>query len=167
MKVFERSKEFTEETLLGLAANRYFSTTLLCTHPICFFDAGFLLHLSLELILKACCLCVHNKFSGTHKLFDLLDEIPLKLDEVDVSFVCQLETLHHLRYEFNEVGTHMQSSFSTLVDNILAKMPEKLRNIWNAERENIEVLSSLIPQRVYNDLNLQYSPFVQCPTLEA
>lgn len=158
-KKFKRSDGYSEESLLGLAVQNHFCARLLLTHPICFFSSGFLMHLSLELFLKACCLFKNSEFSPTHKLKELIREATLALDSMNMKFITEFDKLHYLRYKIDEVGTDIDRKFNSIVANTLLEMPEDFRSLWSNEKGKIKEMSESIPLRVFKDLSL-YSSFI-------
>jgi len=159
--VFKRSEEYSEKHLLDLAAEKLFSAKWLFLHPISFFSAGYLIHLTLELILKACCLHFKDQFPRSHDLCEILKILSLniQLNEKDKGYIKEISKLQHLRYETMEIGTDADSQLNRIISSILNQMPEEFGNIWNISCVNLMKTHRYIPQRVFNDLSSQFSPF--------
>jgi HEPN domain-containing protein len=157
-KVFKRSNIYTEENLLRLAAKHYFSANQVLTNPLCFFSAGFLTHLSLELILKACCLHYNNEFFAVHTLSKLLKAIPLKLDRMDMAFVKKIDMLHYLRYHFDETGSYdLKEKFDNITSNIFILMPKDFRDTWANVSQEILGAHNKMSKPVFKNIDFQHS----------
>lgn len=96
--------QFSVELLIDTAAYHFVSAELLFNSgmPFTYFSGGYILHLSIELALKALCQYKNHEFKATHILRQLIKQVkPLEFDEDDLTLLNELDMLYNLRYPLN------------------------------------------------------------------
>jgi len=102
IKIYYRYEGYTEEELLKSGLDHLRSAKILFDkNPLCYDSAGYLCHLGIELVLKACVLNHQDSFSGIHKLMDLYEILKaagIKMKPKQENDLKRLDQFYHLRY---------------------------------------------------------------------
>lgn len=127
---------YTEESLFNFSYSHFVSAVFLMQKASyhCIFSAGYLLHLCLELALKACALHVNDSFLQTHDLLELsVDVAFLNFDENDSEFIAELNKFYDLRYDIgalDSIGQGDERMCIEMLNKISKTMPEDLYTIF-------------------------------------
>lgn len=135
-KYFNASHGYSCKELLHAAADHLFAADLLYQSGVrCLDSAGYLAHLSVELILKAVLLDLESQFPGIHNLEELYRHVTtrdsgFKLDYPSESVLEALNKYQNLRYpqpkNMPGVAAGDREAVRRLVDQIKARMPDTL-----------------------------------------
>ena len=136
VKYFKVSHGYSCEEMLHAAADHLFAADLLYQSGVrCLDSAGYLAHLSVELILKAVLLDLEGQFPGTHDIEELYGrtvtlDSDFRLDHPSESVLEALNKYQNLRYpqprNMPGVAAGDREALSRLVDQIKARMPGTL-----------------------------------------
>ena len=144
MRTFRRTEGYREEELIRAAIDHLEAAQrLFSTNPSWFDSAGYLSHLGLELLLKACLLAVNDEFPNEHSLERLVRQLAdagfyVDLARGRIELIQRLDKLYHLRYprplDPVEIGNEdwdvvEQTSFA-----IVDRMPDSLKNLFEGIR---------------------------------
>ncbi len=95
----------------------------LSNNPWCFFDAGYLLHLSLELFLKSCIQHYNQGFRRIHCLKGLTNDLsPLripKLKHSTLKYIEEINKFYKQRYEPQPIESNEHQNWYNVVLDIL------------------------------------------------
>jgi HEPN domain-containing protein len=112
------------------------ATELFRSSPSFLDSAGYLAHISVELLLKSWLLHSAGQFAGIHALRDLYDELAkshgaVPLSEEEARILALLDEYAQLRYPNRnsptEVGTEDLPAIEALIEAILGRLPKELR----------------------------------------
>lgn len=144
-KYFERSQGYSEIFLIDRAYQHFIASIELykIRKPYPYISAGYLLHVSIELILKSCALYKNDKFLKSHKLNDLIKDTGfLTLASNAKQFFSRLKYYESLRYDWDRhlsnIGQGDENEGLILLEHLQKQMPVKLRAMFmNSMFKNI------------------------------
>jgi HEPN domain-containing protein len=132
----EEEPGYLEEDLLYQSIRSHYTAKLLFKHnPIFYFDAGFILHLSLECLLKAWMLYVKDEFTSTHNLKKLIEDASLNFRDDIMGLILDIDKLYKLRYGSTDVGNEEFIKFEEILDYIFNIMPVDLKKKYLDEKK--------------------------------
>lgn len=139
-KRYSRQQGYKEEDLLQSSLDHLRSAKVLFDkNPLCYDSAGYLCHIGIELILKACVLHYQGSFPATHKLMDLYDEIPktvkIKMKQEQENNLNKLDDFYNLRYTSPtdpvSIGDEDWPSVESVFESIKKHFPDSLKDFIN------------------------------------
>lgn len=148
-QIYCRNQGYEEKDLLQSGLDHLRSAKILFDkNPLCYDSAGYLCHLGIELVLKACVLNHQGSFPGIHKLMDLYEiskAAGIQMNPKQENDLKRLDQFYHLRYTspkkpvsigdedwysvwsvFDAIKNHLPSSLKSFINNYAKKsMPLK------------------------------------------
>lgn len=136
-KRYHRHQGYKEEDLLQSGLDHLRSAKILFDkNPLCYDSAGYLCHLGIELILKACLLHHQDSFPGIHKLIGLykqLKTVKIKLNPEQENNLNKLDDFYHLRYTSPtnpvSIGDEHWLSVASVFEAIIKLLPDSLKDL--------------------------------------
>jgi HEPN domain-containing protein len=135
-KLYRREDGYFDEDLLQSSLHHLHAASILFKRGPDFYDsAGYLLHLSIELLFKSWQLSLTDKFPGTHSLQDLRQEVTglvgeIKLSKIQNKTIELIDRLYDLRYPNRKMPTEVGSEDFELAlqlfDSLLIYLPAEL-----------------------------------------
>lgn len=134
--IVKKTKIYIPKELLHFGIDHLNAAKLLYNSSPSFYDsAGYLSHLGIELILKACCLHSKKEHPKVHKLVDLWNKIAsfkqLSLQKENIEWLKELDQHYNLRYPAEcapiETGSDDWNKTEKLFLELYSLMPSSLR----------------------------------------
>ncbi len=136
-KKYKREDGYCEEDLLQSSLHHLHAASIVFKRGPDFYDSGgYLLHLSIELLLKSWLLSLTAEFPGTHRLQDLRQKLSgagadIKLSKTQNKTIELIDQLYDLRYPNRrfptEVGSEVFSLALQLFEALEVCLPSDLK----------------------------------------
>ena len=116
-------------------------------NPLCFFSAGYLLQLSLELFLKSCIQYYNGKLRKIHCLKGLINDLSelktLKLKDSTLKYIEEINKFYNQRYEFQPIESNEhQNWYNVVLDILFSKSDDDdmlYKNFLNLYLKNLSI----------------------------
>ena len=145
---FEAKYGYHQEDLLQSSLHHLRAASILFRQgPDLYDSGGYLLHLSIELLLKSWLLALTGKFPGTHQLQDLTQRIAkvggvMKLSKVQNKTIELIDRFYELRYPNRRTPTEVGSEsfelavqlYETLYDRLPDDVKQEYANLPRAKK---------------------------------
>lgn len=138
MEKVYKDNEYNVEDLLQYGFDHINSgKILLCGKAVnCYDSGGYLIHLGIELVLKACLLDKLKAFDNTHRLKKLTDQLGLLLTEDQKNTLAKLQRYYDLRYPQPNgnvsLGPSDWGKIESLINIIVHQFTPSVNNAWDS-----------------------------------
>ena len=148
MRMFRRAEGYKEEELIRSAIDHLEAAQYLFgVNPSWFDSAGYLSHLGLELLLKACLLTLCHEFPDEHSLRKLTKQLAdnsfyIKFRDNNTTLLQKLDKLYDLRYPSPSdpvnIGNEDWNVVQQMIIAIVDRMPDSLRDCFERIRRPVK-----------------------------